>query len=47
MDGVGYGIIHGMKPINTSIFDFPTLLAKGYVCVDRMVNGKGKGVGSE
>lgn len=24
-----------MKPINTSIFDFPALMAKGYVCVDR------------
>ena len=24
-----------MKPINTSIFDFPTLLAKGCVYVDK------------
>ena len=24
-----------MKPINTSIFDFPTLIANGYVYVDK------------
>ena len=30
-----YDIMRSMKPINTSIFDFPTLLAKGCVYVDK------------
>ena len=29
-----------MKPINTSIFDFPTLLAKGCVYVDVLTEEK-------
>ena len=29
-----------MKPINTSIFDFPTLIANGYVYVDVLTEEK-------
>ena len=29
-----------MKPINTSIFDFPTLIAKGCVYVDVLTEEK-------
>ena len=31
----GYGIIARMKPINTSIFDFPDLIRRGCVYVDK------------
>ena len=30
-----YGIIACMKPINTSIFDFPELIRRGCVYVDK------------
>ena len=30
-----YGIIARMKPINTSIFDFPELIRRGCVYVDK------------
>ena len=35
-----YVIIAHMKPISTSIFDFPALLANGYVYVDKAVKEK-------